>query len=99
MFWNTEATQDDCKKASCCLFVQEHKWVHSRKHRHIRPESVTEKIMERFVWDVTGKELKDTDAFKDHLYNNMESRSHWKIIKISFLERDYNVTDRIISGG
>lgn len=48
---------------------------------------------------MTGKELKDTDAFKDHLYNNMESRSHWKIIKISFLERDYNVTDRRISSG
>lgn len=54
------------KKVSCCPFVQEHKRVHSRKHRHIRPESVAGKIMERFVWDVTGKELKDTDAFKDH---------------------------------
>lgn len=33
---------------------------------------------------MAGKELKDTDAIKYHWYHNMEVKSCWKKINISF---------------
>jgi len=62
------------KKAGSCSCVQEDKWDCSSKHRHISLASVPGKIIERLTGDMTGKELKDTDAIKDRWCNNMERR-------------------------
>lgn len=74
------------KEVSCCSCVQEDKWDCSGKHSHISLAPIPGKIIERLTGDMTGKELEDTDAIKDHWCNNMESRSCWKKLRSPFRE-------------